>query len=79
MTGFCKQTEDSADHDKRWLSPAALDLVEGLLFYDPSQRLLADSALRTDYFLIEEPAMEKPTQYVQLYPCHPQSLQSSSM
>ncbi|ADV24133.1 CMGC/CDK/CRK7 protein kinase [Cryptococcus gattii Ru294] len=60
----------------KWLSPAALDLVEGLLFYDPSQRLLADSALRTDYFLIEEPAMEKPTQYVQLYPCHPQSLQS---
>lgn len=46
----------------KWLSPAALDLVEGLLFYDPSQRLLADSALQTDYFLMEEPAMEKPTQ-----------------
>ncbi|KIR62345.1 CMGC/CDK/CRK7 protein kinase [Cryptococcus bacillisporus CA1873] len=60
----------------KWLSPAALDLVEGLLFYDPSQRLLADSALQTDYFLIEEPAMEKPTQYVHLYLCHPQSLQS---
>ncbi|WVQ72973.1 hypothetical protein IAR50_002536 [Cryptococcus sp. DSM 104548] len=46
----------------KWLSPAGLDLVEGLLFYDPSKRLSADSALKTPYFTSEDPPMEKPTQ-----------------
>ncbi|EIW71827.1 hypothetical protein TREMEDRAFT_14841, partial [Tremella mesenterica DSM 1558] len=39
----------------RWLSPAALDLAEGLLFYDPVKRLSAQGALGTKYFLEEEP------------------------
>ena len=46
----------------RWLSPAALDLAEGLLFFDPTRRLLASAALDTAYFTSEEPAMEMPTQ-----------------
>ncbi|WVQ84884.1 hypothetical protein IAT38_007047 [Cryptococcus sp. DSM 104549] len=44
------------------LSPAALDLVEGLLYYDPVKRLSASAALKTAYFLTEDPPMEKPTQ-----------------
>ncbi|WVQ84874.1 hypothetical protein IAT38_007037 [Cryptococcus sp. DSM 104549] len=46
----------------KWLTPAALDLVEGLLFFDPAKRLSANSALKTAYFVSEEPKMEKPTQ-----------------
>ncbi|KAK8853073.1 hypothetical protein IAR55_003774 [Kwoniella newhampshirensis] len=44
------------------LSPSALDLAEGLLFFDPTKRLSAAAALNTEYFTSEEPKMEKPTQ-----------------
>ncbi|KAL5530123.1 CTK1 [Sanghuangporus sanghuang] len=40
---------------KRWLSPAALDLAERLLAYDPEQRATADQALGAAYFTHEEP------------------------
>lgn len=46
----------------KWLTPDALDLVEGLLAFDPAKRLLADAALRKPYFTTEAPAMEPPTQ-----------------
>ncbi|KAL1409976.1 kinase subunit of RNA polymerase II carboxy-terminal domain kinase I [Vanrija albida] len=46
----------------KWLTPDALDLVEGLLAFDPTKRLLADAALRKPYFTTEAPAMEPPTQ-----------------
>lgn len=46
----------------KWLSPAALDLVEGLLKFNPAERLLADDALEMPYFKTEDPPMERPTQ-----------------
>ncbi|WWD19485.1 hypothetical protein CI109_103945 [Kwoniella shandongensis] len=46
----------------KWLTPAALDLAEGLLFHNPVKRLSALAALETAYFTTEEPKMEKPTQ-----------------
>ena len=55
-----------ADTTARWLSPAALDLAEGLLFFDPKRRLSAVSALKTAYFTTEQPEMEVPSQYVVL-------------
>ncbi|WVO18708.1 hypothetical protein L204_106428 [Cryptococcus depauperatus] len=57
----------------KWLSTAALDLVEGLLFFDPKKRLLADAALRTPYFTDEEPPMEKPTQLADIGEHHEMS------
>jgi CTD kinase subunit alpha len=45
----------------RWLSPAAKDLAEGLLHFDPKKRLSATAALRTAYFTSEDPPMEMPT------------------
>ncbi|KAK4689342.1 CTD kinase subunit alpha, partial [Tremellales sp. Uapishka_1] len=50
------------DSFTKWLSPAALDLAEGLLRFNPCTRLSATDALHTPYFLSEEPKMEKPTQ-----------------
>ncbi|WWC91563.1 uncharacterized protein L201_006509 [Kwoniella dendrophila CBS 6074] len=47
---------------EKWLSPAALDLVEGLLHFDPSGRLSAEESMKTPYFVSEEPPMEIPTQ-----------------
>ena len=47
---------------KKWLTPAALDLAEGLLDFDPVKRLSAEAALETAYFKEEEPEMELPTQ-----------------
>ncbi|WRT70370.1 uncharacterized protein IL334_007368 [Kwoniella shivajii] len=47
---------------EKWLSPAALVLVEGLLHFDPSKRLSAKEAMSTSYFMTEEPPMEMPTQ-----------------
>ncbi|OCF39610.1 CMGC/CDK/CRK7 protein kinase [Kwoniella heveanensis CBS 569] len=46
----------------KWLSPAALDLVEGLLAFDPTKRLSAKEAMATTYFTSEEPPMEVPSQ-----------------
>ncbi|OCF74126.1 CMGC/CDK/CRK7 protein kinase [Kwoniella mangroviensis CBS 8886] len=47
---------------EKWLSPAALQLVEGLLNFDPSKRLTAKDAMNTPYFVAEQPPMEMPTQ-----------------
>ncbi|WVQ67153.1 uncharacterized protein L199_005348 [Kwoniella botswanensis] len=47
---------------EKWLSPAALELVEGLLHFDPSKRLSAKDAMKTPYFINEQPPMEMPTQ-----------------
>ncbi|ORX40724.1 kinase-like domain-containing protein [Kockovaella imperatae] len=47
----------------KWLSPAAMDLARGLLTFDPSRRLGAESALETAYFVSELPPMEMPTQW----------------
>nr|XP_019044313.1 CMGC/CDK/CRK7 protein kinase [Kwoniella bestiolae CBS 10118]OCF23243.1 CMGC/CDK/CRK7 protein kinase [Kwoniella bestiolae CBS 10118] len=47
---------------EKWLSPAALELVEGLLHFDPSRRLSAGDAMVTPYFESEQPPMEMPTQ-----------------
>ncbi|WWC71865.1 uncharacterized protein I206_105824 [Kwoniella pini CBS 10737] len=47
---------------EKWLSPDALDLVQGLLHFDPSKRLSAEQAMKTTYFVSEEPPMELPTQ-----------------
>jgi CTD kinase subunit alpha len=46
---------------QRWLSPAALDLAERLLAYDPLQRVTAIQALDAPYFRQEEPPPELPT------------------
>jgi len=46
----------------KWLSPAALDLAEGLLEFDVGKRLTAKEAMETKYFVDEEPGMEMPTQ-----------------
>lgn len=45
---------------QRWLSPAALDLAEQLLAYDPSKRIMAVQALEAPYFKVEQPAAELP-------------------
>ena len=44
----------------RYLSPAALDLAELLLAYDPSKRATAAQALLAPYFVSEDPPAEKP-------------------
>lgn len=46
------------------LSPGALELVRGLLTYDPTKRLLAEAALAMPYFTTEAPPMQLPSQYV---------------
>ncbi len=46
----------------KWLSPAALDLAEGLLEYDTTKRMTAEQAMKTAYFTEEEPGMEMPKQ-----------------
>ncbi|KAF5369926.1 hypothetical protein D9758_001012 [Tetrapyrgos nigripes] len=45
---------------KKWMSPAALDLAERLLDYDPSRRATAVQAMDAPYFTEEEPAPERP-------------------
>lgn len=45
---------------RRWLSPAALDLAEQLLTYDPSKRVTAIQALEAPYFKVEQPPPELP-------------------
>lgn len=46
------------------MSPAALDLAEQLLEYDPLQRLSALQAMDAPYFTQETPAAQLPTGYV---------------
>lgn len=46
---------------QRWLSPAALDLAERLLTYDPARRVTADQALEAPYFTQELPSPVLPT------------------
>ncbi|PBL02596.1 Pkinase-domain-containing protein [Armillaria gallica] len=45
---------------QRWMSPAALDLAEQLLAYDPSKRASAIQAMEAPYFNSEEPEAERP-------------------
>ena len=44
----------------RWMSPAALDLAEQLLSYDPSQRVTAVQAMSATYFTVETPSASRP-------------------
>ncbi|CAE6425422.1 unnamed protein product [Rhizoctonia solani] len=44
----------------KYLSPAALDLAESLLAYDPNKRATAAQALQAPYFVSEDPPPEKP-------------------
>ncbi|KAG9127633.1 kinase subunit of RNA polymerase II carboxy-terminal domain kinase I [Ceratobasidium sp. 392] len=44
----------------KYLSPAALDLAESLLTYDPNKRASAAQALEAPYFVSESPPPEKP-------------------
>lgn len=48
----------------RWMSPAALDLAEQLLAYDPLRRINAVQAMETPYFTQEAPSASLPTGYV---------------
>ncbi|KAH7929482.1 Pkinase-domain-containing protein [Leucogyrophana mollusca] len=45
---------------QKWLSPAALDLAEQLLAYDPARRVTALQALEAPYFKDEPPSPELP-------------------
>lgn len=45
---------------QKWMSPAALDLAERLLAYDPSQRITAVQAMEAPYFTEEQPPAEPP-------------------
>ncbi|KAH7914319.1 hypothetical protein BJ138DRAFT_415120 [Hygrophoropsis aurantiaca] len=60
-----KPKETIPDHFRelfqKWLSPAALDLAEQLLAYDPTRRITAVQALETPYFKDEKPLPEMPT------------------
>lgn len=59
-----KPKEVAPDHFRelfqRWLSPAALDLAEQLLTYDPAKRVTAIQALEAPYFKVEQPPPELP-------------------
>ena len=46
------------------MSPAALDLAEQLLAFDPSQRVTALQAMDTPYFTKETPSASRPVGYV---------------
>ncbi|KAG7096926.1 hypothetical protein E1B28_004327 [Marasmius oreades] len=45
---------------RKWMSPAALDLAERLLDYNPAQRITASQALDTPYFSTEMPPPSPP-------------------
>ncbi|KDR83706.1 hypothetical protein GALMADRAFT_205611 [Galerina marginata CBS 339.88] len=51
---------------QRWMSPAALDLAEQLLTYDPMQRITASQAMDSAYFLEEQPGAAPPIGLVDL-------------
>ncbi|KAF9457018.1 Pkinase-domain-containing protein [Collybia nuda] len=46
---------------QKWMSPAALDLAERLLAYDPNRRVNAVQAMDAPYFTQEEPQAVLPT------------------
>lgn len=48
------------------MSPAALDLAEQLLAYDPSQRVTASQAMNAPYFTKETPLASRPVGCVSL-------------
>ena len=48
------------------MSPAALDLAEQLLSYDPSQRVTALQAMSAPYFTKETPYASRPVGCVSL-------------
>jgi len=48
------------DFLSRYLSPAALDLVQALLEYNPANRITATNALDTPFFTAETPEKELP-------------------
>ena len=50
----------------RWMSPAALDLAEQLLSYDPSRRVTALQAMSAPYFTKETPSASRPVGCVSL-------------
>jgi len=45
---------------QKWMSPAALDLAEQLLTYDPGQRVSALQAMNAPYFTKEMPSPAPP-------------------
>ncbi|KII95159.1 hypothetical protein PLICRDRAFT_96857 [Plicaturopsis crispa FD-325 SS-3] len=45
---------------QKWMSPAALDLAEKLLSYDPTHRVTAVQAMEAPYFLQEDPPAALP-------------------
>ncbi|KAK7049491.1 kinase subunit of RNA polymerase II carboxy-terminal domain kinase I [Paramarasmius palmivorus] len=45
---------------QKWMSPAALDLAERLLDYDPARRISATDAMQALYFTAEDPPAEPP-------------------
>ena len=47
--------------NSRWMSPAALDLAERLLTFDPARRVSAQAAMEAPYFTQEQPPAERPT------------------
>lgn len=51
---------------QKWMSPAALDLAEKLLAYDPSQRITALQAMDAPYFVTEFPSATPPIGLVDL-------------
>ena len=48
------------------MSPAALDLAESLLTYDPDRRATAVQALEAPYFNNDQPPPTPPAGYVKL-------------
>ncbi|TFK75872.1 Pkinase-domain-containing protein [Pluteus cervinus] len=48
------------EYFQKWMSPAALDLAEGLLCYNPVERVSAVQAMQAPYFTQELPAEEIP-------------------
>lgn len=53
-----------AQHYAALVSPGALEMAHGLLTYNPVQRWSAQRALRSAYFISEEPRPEAPAAYV---------------
>lgn len=50
----------------KWMTPAALDLAERLLDFNPEQRWTATQAMDAPYFRVEAPPAQEPTGLVQL-------------
>ncbi|KAF9485324.1 Pkinase-domain-containing protein [Pholiota conissans] len=51
---------------QKWMSPAAIDLAELLLTYDPMQRISALQAMSAPYFTKEAPAAARPIGLIEL-------------